>query len=281
MTILLILLMLLPSVSDLQERQGGVKEAAARAAENQQFEDSRKLGEKAIAEARQQVAANPDSPEAHFNLAETILRGPTRPDDDAEIRQEYSRAIELKPDYFEAHYKLGVFYMKMDKHEKAYEELNKAISLRPDFAETYLTLGYAYIQKKFGGGGKLPITEKESTMAIKAFKKAIELKPDFFLAYDGLGEASYYLKQYDEALDGFKRAAAIAPNDVVSHMGIGTIYIELGNKDAAMQEYEAMKRIESESQKSRKEKGPDSFPNLAEGYATVLLERIQKRFSDK
>ena len=118
-------------------------------------------------------------------------------------------------------------------------------------------------------------------MAIKAFKKAIELKPDFFWAYDGLGEASYYLKQYDEALDGFKRAAAIAPNDVVSHMGIGTIYIELGNKDAAMQEYEAMKRIESESQKSRKEKGPDSFPNLAEGYATVLLERIQKRFSDK
>lgn len=250
----------------------------ARTEKQDQVEGKRKIGKEAIEEARQRLAAHPDSAEAHFNLAQTLFYGPATAEEHDKIAEEYLKAIELNPDYAEAYLKLGTWYENEDHYEKGYEALNKAISLRPDYAEAYCALGFAYIQKKFGDGRRLPQTEEDSKKAVKAFSGAIRIRPNYVEAYVGLGLAQNYLGQLNDALQAFEQAVALRPNDVMSHMGIGSYYIELGDKHAAMKEYESLKRIASEEQAALKAKGLNPTPNLAEGYSQILLRQIQERF---
>jgi len=277
---IVLLLLSVPHFSGGQEKQN-IPDEASRAEAKRRSDEYKLLGEKAIAHARNQVAANPDSAEMHLNLAETLLRGPITVEGYEEVESEFLNAIQLKPDYAEAHLRLGTFYANKDKYDKAYDAINKAISLKPDFAEAYGALGFLYLQKKFGGGGKLPRTEEESTRAVKAFGKAIQIKPDLFAAYFGLGEANYYLKHYEESLKAFEQAAALRPDDITIHIGMGNVYVELGNKDAAMREHDALSRIASSLQKAMHEQGMDSFPNIAAVYADRLLKQIRERFGEK
>ena len=279
MKLVLVLLLLTPHFAATQEKQT-VRDEASRAEEKRR-EEYRELGKKAIEQARIQVAANPDSAEMHFDLAETLLKGPINADGYEEVANEFLKAIQLKPGYVEAHLRLGTFYANKDKYAKAFEAINKAISLKGDFAEAYLALGFLYLQEKFGGGGKLPRTEQESTLAAEAFQKAILIKPDLYGAYFGLGQATFYLKHYEEALRAFDQAAALMPGDPLSHMGLGSVYIELGNKSAAMREHDALSQIAVSLQKTMHEQGLDSFPNIAAVYADRLLKEIRKRFEDK
>lgn len=247
-----------------------------------QLEINTKQGEKAIEAARQQVTVNPDSAEAHFNLAETLLKGPMTVDDYDKIRDEYLLAIKLKPDYVEAHLRLGNYYAWRDQYQKAYETYEKTISLKPDYAEAYCALGMVYIQKKFGGGRKLPHTEEESLKAIEAFKKAIQIKPDLSIAYTGLGEAYYYLERYNDSIEAYKQAVSMNANDIWSRLMIASVYIKTENKNGAMQEYEALKQIAAKAKEASKEQEEfSSTYKLVEQYAERLLKQIQEHFPDK
>ena len=277
MKLLLNILILLVSIG-INPGQQGPQIGPASANKHDQFDKPKKTGTEAIEEARQRIAANPDSAEAHFNLAETLIYGPITAEEYDQIREEYLKAIELKPDYAQAYLKLGSYYANHDKYEKGFAAINRAISLKPDFAEAYVALGFAYIQKKFGDGHGLPRTQEESTNAVNALNKAIQIKPDLVQAYVGLGIATNYLGQVDEALQAFKQAVRLDPNNVISHMGIGDYYIRLGDKNAAMKEYEALKRIASEEQALRRKQGLESYPSLAEAYAQDLLKQMEAHF---
>lgn len=60
---------------------------------------------------------------------------------DASVR--FREAIELDPDFAEAHYNLGTTYQRMKSQEKARDEFEKAVHLRPDDADYHFALGGA------------------------------------------------------------------------------------------------------------------------------------------
>ena len=74
----------------------------------------------------------------------------------------YKKAIELKPDYAEAHNNLGNIYKELGKKygEKSYK---KAIELKPDYAEAYLNIG------------KLFKELEQTNEAIKYFEKSLKI----------------------------------------------------------------------------------------------------------
>ena len=49
--------------------------------------------------------------------------------------------------------------------------------------------------------------------ALRDFDKAIELKPDYTLAYNNRGVTYFKMKRYDEALRDFERSLALDPNN--------------------------------------------------------------------
>lgn len=71
----------------------------------------------------------------------------------------FKKAIELNPNFYEAHYNLSQILMSQDKNEEAYKTLLKILQLRPDDTEIlyntgkvqykrgYLSSSYSYLKK--------------------------------------------------------------------------------------------------------------------------------------
>ena len=60
----------------------------------------------------------------------------------------FNQAIEIKPDFYEAHYNLAQILMSLDKDEEAFKVLEKLVKLRPDDYESLYNIGR--IQHKRG-----------------------------------------------------------------------------------------------------------------------------------
>ena len=91
----------------------------------------------------------------------------------------YRKAIELKPDFAEAHSNLGNLLNGIGKLQEAELSFRKAIELKPDFAQAQYNLG-----NLLSNFGKLQEAEL-------SYKKAIKIKPDYIKAYYSLSQLPY------------------------------------------------------------------------------------------
>jgi hypothetical protein len=103
-----------------------------------------------------------------------------------------SRAKEYK--------KTGDQYLLSKGYEEAIKSYKHAIELKPEYANTYYNLGVAQ--------GKLGLYEN----AIKSYKHAIELNPDDANTYNNLGVVQEKLGLNEDAIESYKRAIKLNPN---------------------------------------------------------------------
>ena len=81
-------------------------------------------------------------------------------------------------------------------------------------------------------------TTGELEMAVKCFKKALEIKPEFADAHYNLGLTFQELNQLDAAVKCYKETLAIHRNYAKAHNNLGVIYKEFGQMEAAVKSYE-------------------------------------------
>jgi hypothetical protein len=110
--------------------------------------------------------------------------GLTLGDDSEREAAYYQRAIELCPDYFEAHNKLGEVYKNWGKYELAIKEFKQA-SRNFLFAEPHNNLGEIYRMR-----GRYDLAAEE-------FTEAIRIRPDFREAHNNLKYVNKRLGKYD------------------------------------------------------------------------------------
>lgn len=157
--------------------------------------------------AQQQHQGEPVSGDAR----DALDRGMTayRADRDDEAVGEFKRAVELEPDFAEAHYRLGNAYLAMgnkDEAEKAFRDAVKAyekITKRDEKnSDAFYFLGLCY--EKLG----------EYDDAVKALKEAVKTSPtENDDKYYELGFSQMKLAQYDEAVRAFNKALEINPDN--------------------------------------------------------------------
>jgi len=98
--------------------------------------------------------------------------------EDAQINlkaeREYREAVRLKPDYAEAHYRLGVVIWAY-KRDEGVVEIREAIRLKPDFTEAHESLGTCLFLQN-----KLEDAEKE-------YREVVRLRPTHVWALWWLG----------------------------------------------------------------------------------------------
>ena len=87
---------------------------------------------------RKAIEIKPDFAEAHLNLG-NILKENYKFED---AQKSYCKAIKLKPNLIEAHYNLGRILITLGDRNNAEISLRKAIKLKPDHADAILYLGY-------------------------------------------------------------------------------------------------------------------------------------------
>jgi len=85
------------------------------------------------------VKSSPD-PKLHFTLGALHLH--QREFEPA--RQEFLRALQLKPDYVECYSNLGSIFLLEEKYPEAIDALTRFKAVRPEVAGTYFYLGIAY-----------------------------------------------------------------------------------------------------------------------------------------
>ena len=60
---------------------------------------------------------------------------------------EFKKAIELKPDYVDAHFGLGAMYFKKGLYDLAVRHVEQAILIKPDFKEAHELLDALYKER--------------------------------------------------------------------------------------------------------------------------------------
>jgi predicted O-linked N-acetylglucosamine transferase (SPINDLY family) len=110
-----------------------------------------------------------------------------------------------------AHNNLGIALLELGKLEEASVGFRRAIELKPDFAEAHANLGDALrISERFEEGA--PSRAQCLEEATISYRRAIELKPGFAEAYGNLGDALSKLGRLDEAAASFRHARELKPD---------------------------------------------------------------------
>ena len=132
-----------------------------------------------------------------------------------------------------AHTRLGWMHLWRDRnYEQAIAEARRAVALDPNYAEGYARLGAILLMAGRPQEG------------IALVKKAMGINPHYpFIYLFWLGQAHYFMGQYDEALAWLKRSVTRNPNHLATRQWLAPTYFALGRHEEARAEVAEILRI--------------------------------------
>ena len=138
----------------------------------------------------------------------------------------YTKVIELQPDYAPAYHGRGRAYYKQKNYDKAIADYNKAIELSLNDAPIYVSRGDAYGMKK------------DYDRSIADHTRAIELQPDFVDAYGKRSMVHSIKGNHDKAIADGTKARELKPNNVDANRYNGLAYHVSGFDLSEKEEYD-------------------------------------------
>jgi tetratricopeptide (TPR) repeat protein len=168
----------------------------------------------AILEYRNAVAANPQSSEAHYKLAEAFAAT----NDVRNALVEYVRAADANPDNLDAQLKASQLLILARQYSDAQARLRGVLRKDPTNATALLMLGNALAGLKSFGE------------AIAANEKAAGLEPTRPSLFLNLGALRFIDGNRAQALQAFRTAVAMQPKSPDTHVGLATYYWATGNQ---------------------------------------------------
>jgi tetratricopeptide (TPR) repeat protein len=194
----------------------------------------------------------------------------------AEAVTTFSRAAELEPAWFRAQYRLAMAYEAQGKYREAAAAYAKAVALAPDAAidepqdffsaqynlanslaqsnqheaatATYLKLIESLpvpLHTPYYNLGLSYVALGKSREAADAFKKAVEIKPDYAEANYNLGLLASSAEQYAQATDEFRQALKAKPDYAEAHYGLGLVYYLTDNRAGLAGQQRALQEMKS------------------------------------
>ncbi len=194
------------------------------------------------------VAATPDNPRPHNNLAVALIFVGRNEEGAASAR----RALELSPDYLDARNNLGVALSNLGRQPEAIRHLRRILEVDADYVDAHHNLGIAFVRQ-----GRL-------ADGIIHFRKALEISPPRWAlradAHHYVGLALGRQRRFDEAIVHFRKALANSPAHPRVHKSWADALRTLGRTDEALDHYRREIQRSPES--------PDSYNNAAWILAT-------------
>jgi arylsulfatase A-like enzyme/Flp pilus assembly protein TadD len=123
---------------------------------------------------------------------------------------------------------LGVVYYRRKDYPKAREAYNRAVRLDPEFASAFNNLGTLYLRTFLERGDPEMLPK-----AIFAFDRAIGNDSRLASAYNGRASAFKFSNRASDAIRDWKRAMELQPDFVDVYFNLGITYLETGQKAKA------------------------------------------------
>ena len=150
----------------------------------------------------------------------------------------FKKAIRIDSSFSEAHNYLGTIYERLAEPQKAISAYKKALKnpqyVTPHFSHQNLGLIYLIMEKYED--------------AIGEFKAALQVAPDYALAYNGLGRTYYLSEQYPESARAFESALKIVPDYAEAHFHLARTYSKQGSLKKAQKEFKQVIELAPESE---------------------------------
>jgi FkbM family methyltransferase len=143
-----------------------------------------------------------------------------------EAEKIYRQIIADHPDEPDALHLLGVVAYQKSDPDTAISFMSKAASINKNSPEYHCNLGNAYKMK----GNHLK--------AVRCYREAIRLKPDYAEAYNNLGATLKSKGKHKEALEAYHRAIRFNPGYAAAYCNLGNLYRELGDPGKASESYQ-------------------------------------------
>jgi Flp pilus assembly protein TadD len=171
-----------------------------------------------------------------------------------EAQKYFKKALQLDSTLMDAHNNLGILYKLDRRYYEAEIQYKKIIQLDSTFGPAWVNLGDLYLvsnqPKKakaaflktlqlennppfphlwaYKGLGQLAIDKEQFEEAEKHFKKALELSPRFWEAYNYLGIVYTRIGRFEEAKSMLDKSLELEPSRWWTHNLIGLLYIKTG-----------------------------------------------------
>ncbi len=228
--------------------------------------------DEAITFLKKSIELDPKLSRAYFNLAYIYRTSGMLAEDDARKSEQLAKAEDVLKVFLNAHpnYKRALaalvdVAMTAERYEKAVAYSLELTKIIPEDFDARKTLGINYLQNG------------RPTDAVIAFEKACKLKPEDYdcqrylgialatsnqtekslailkkvvpnepAIYFDLGLAAFYNGKFSDATEYFKQAVNVDPVSAKAIYQLSLSYLSLGNREAAMEQYDKLKKINSE-----------------------------------
>ncbi len=166
--------------------------------------------------------------------------------------QDYDKTIELDPDCTDAYNGRGNSYLMKGELDFAISDYNKAIDLTPNDPLPYNNRGNVNLRK---GELKQSIQADNGIgyssnnyfdSAIKDYKKAIELDPDYANAYCNLGTVYREIGEFEKAIEKLTKSIELDPKLILAYYNRGQTWLFLHEWEKAMQDLTVAKDMDLE-----------------------------------
>jgi len=142
-----------------------------------------------------------------------------------EAISDFTKAIEINPEYADGYTNRGAAYAKIRLYELAISDFTRALEINPEDSDGYVNRGIAYAEIRL------------YDLAISDITKAIEINPRNARAHFGRGEIYCNFKaNYDAAILDFTKVIEINPRHALAYRNRGKAYIAKGEYDRAIQD---------------------------------------------
>ena len=160
-----------------------------------------------------------------FKKAEAMIGTPKENSD--EQMQLFQKAIQIMPDFLEAHYNLGLIYGSRNMMREAVAEFEKVLQLEPKFDPgIYFLLASSY--QELGDTGR----------AITALQEGLRRKPGEVKSLKALAYLQFNNREENAAIRTLQQLLEIDPGDVSSRVELAQLLQRKGEIDQASIHYE-------------------------------------------
>jgi tetratricopeptide (TPR) repeat protein len=154
----------------------------------------------------------------------------------------YKKTLALNPKYTEALIAMGKTYRDVKQNlDSALIYYHAAARIDSTNKETFFALAWTYNARK------------EYDNAIHHAVKALEIDNQYRPAYNELGHAYRASKQFAECIEQLKKNLAVSVVDL-AYLYSAFAYLELNNKEGALQQYEELKKVNEKMATALKKK---------------------------
>ncbi len=174
------------------------------------------------------VEKNNYEAELYYNIGQTLQQ-------QGDINQAlpyFTKAIELRDDYIEAHNNMGAALLRLQKTDEAQAHFNKAIQYEPDYYAAHANLATILAMKG------------EFRQAIEHFTDALRVVPNDAHVHNYLANALSLAGRLSEAVEHYNESLRLIPNNPSAHYNLAVTLEKTGDLDSAAGHYREVLKMQ-------------------------------------